>query len=240
MTCTAPSSRRPVGPARDRLLPTVWRRRVLAVDDDPIFLSVLELHLRPVVEDLRVAFEGSSALATARDWRPDLILLDLNLPGRDGFDLCRRLREDARTRSTPILVLSARDNPECVAKALDWGADDFLAKPIRPIELQARIRLALRGARRLPDRGLALRVRLDAPEGPVSRGAAYERMREVVRDLSGRDVHAWEGGQVLVPLGALPTGQPSALGRRLLATLRAELVRFGKIVPCVRLHLLGP
>jgi two-component system response regulator MprA len=114
---------------------------ILVVDDDPKICSVLRRGLRFEGYDVHVAEDGPQALEIARQEPPDLVLLDVMLPGMDGLEVCRRLR---RGTSMPILMLTARDAvPDRIA-GLDSGADDYLVKPFDFDELLARIRALLR------------------------------------------------------------------------------------------------
>ena len=114
---------------------------VLVVDDDPNIRSVISRGLRFEGYDIQSAADGREALQVARTHPPDLILLDVMLPGMDGLEICRRLR---RGTDAPILMLTARDAvPERIA-GLDSGADDYLVKPFDFDELLARIRALLR------------------------------------------------------------------------------------------------
>ena len=119
--------------------------RILVVDDDPKVLSLMRRGLGHAGYAVDLAADGEEALASARAERPDLVLLDLMLPGIDGFEVCRRLRQIAA--ELPILMLTARDRvPDRIA-GLDAGADDYLVKPFAFDELLARIRALLRRAR---------------------------------------------------------------------------------------------
>ena len=108
---------------------------VLIADDES---SVVEL-VRVTLEDERVrvvaASDGVTALALASEVRPDLVLLDVNMPGWDGFEVCRRLRADARFRTTPIVMLTAATRPDDVRRGLDAGATEYLTKPFSPVRL---------------------------------------------------------------------------------------------------------
>ena len=116
---------------------------VLVVDDDPHIRSVVSRGLRFEGYDVRVAADGLEALQLARSDPPDVIVLDVMLPGMDGLEVCRRLR---RGLQAPILMLTARDAvPDRIA-GLDSGADDYLVKPFDFDELVARIRALLRRA----------------------------------------------------------------------------------------------
>src|SRR5688572_20413342 len=120
---------------------TTARARVLVVDDDPKILSLLRRGLSFEGYQVATAEDGVAALAVARDELPDLVVLDVMMPGLDGLEVCRRLRAGA---DVPILMLTARDTvPDRVA-GLDAGADDYLVKPFAFDELLARVRALLR------------------------------------------------------------------------------------------------
>ena len=117
--------------------------RILVVDDEPQILRSLRTTLASHGYDVQTAATGEEALAAVDGRLPDLVVLDLVLPGLSGLEVCRRLR--ARS-SLPILVLSARGDERDKVAALDLGADDYLTKPFGVNELLARIRAALRRA----------------------------------------------------------------------------------------------
>ncbi|MGD9892497.1 MAG: response regulator transcription factor [Dehalococcoidia bacterium] len=115
--------------------------RVLVVDDEPQILRSLRLILQGHGYDAVIADTGEAALDEIGRRMPDVLLLDLMLPGIDGLEVCRRVRERS---SVPIIVLSARGEESMKVQALDLGADDYLTKPFGAEELLARIRVALR------------------------------------------------------------------------------------------------
>jgi two-component system, OmpR family, response regulator MprA len=124
---------------------TTARARVLVVDDDPKILSLLRRGLSFEGYQVSTAEDGPGALMAVRDELPDLVVLDVMMPGLDGLEVCRRLRAGAEEVS--ILMLTARDTvPDRVA-GLDAGADDYLVKPFAFDELLARVRALLRRAR---------------------------------------------------------------------------------------------
>ncbi|MDX6697552.1 MAG: two-component system, OmpR family, response regulator MprA [Solirubrobacteraceae bacterium] len=123
--------------------------RVLVVEDDEAIAEVLQRSLRMEGYEVRTAGDGQTALETAHSYLPDLVVLDLGLPGVDGIEVARELR--ARD-DTPILILTARDAVDSRVEGLDSGADDYLVKPFERQELLARLRALLR---RRPPRGSA-------------------------------------------------------------------------------------
>jgi two-component system response regulator MprA len=115
--------------------------RVLLVDDDPKIVSLLERGLAFEGFEVLAAPDGISALDSAERYRPHVILLDIAMPGPDGFEVCRRLR---LIHNAPIIMLTARDEISDKVRALNLGADDYVAKPFAFDELLARIRAVLR------------------------------------------------------------------------------------------------
>jgi two-component system response regulator MtrA len=117
------------------------RGRVLVVDDDAALAEMLTIVLRNEGFDSRVCANGDRALADFRDYRPDVVLLDLMLPGKDGIDVCKEIRAES---GTPIVMLTARSDTVDVVVGLESGADDYVVKPFKPKELVARIRARVR------------------------------------------------------------------------------------------------
>ncbi len=116
-------------------------RLILVVDDEPGVLDVARMYLGREGFRVTLAADGPAALAAAEREPPDLIILDLMLPGLDGFEVCRRLR---RTSDVPIIMLTARDEDVDKIVGLELGADDYITKPFNPRELAARARAVLR------------------------------------------------------------------------------------------------
>jgi two-component system, OmpR family, KDP operon response regulator KdpE len=115
--------------------------RVLVVDDEPQITRVLRTVLTSHGYQVRTAAEGESALASFREWRPELVITDLFMPHMDGVELCRRIRA---VSGVPIIVLSVKGEERTKVEALDSGADDYVTKPFGIDELLARVRAALR------------------------------------------------------------------------------------------------
>jgi two-component system cell cycle response regulator len=118
--------------------------RILVVDDVEANVRLLEAKLTLEYYEVLTAGDGSSALQVAYEERPDIILLDVMMPGMDGFETCRRLKADPVTRHIPVVLVTALDGREDKLKGLDAGADDFVTKPIDDVILFARVRSLLR------------------------------------------------------------------------------------------------
>ena len=115
--------------------------RVLVVDDDEALGEMLSLVLQGEGFVSRIVKRGDQAVAAFRDYQPDVVLLDLMLPGRDGIDVCRELRRES---GVPIVMLTARTDTLDVVIGLESGADDYVVKPFKPKELIARIKARVR------------------------------------------------------------------------------------------------
>lgn len=120
-------------------------KRVLVVDDDAKTVELVKLYLNRDGYRVSVAYDGIEALRMARESKPDLIVLDLMLPGCDGLEVCKTLRRES---DIPIIMLTARAGEDDKLMGLGLGADDYVTKPFSPKELAARVRAVLR---RLPD-----------------------------------------------------------------------------------------
>ncbi|MEW6235870.1 MAG: response regulator [Candidatus Omnitrophota bacterium] len=120
------------------------RENILVVDDEEDILSLVEYNL--VKEDFNVncVMTGEEALSRTRSAAPDLLVLDLMLPGVDGLEVCRILKNDPQTKEIPIVMLTARGEESDVVRGLELGADDYITKPFSPNILLARIRAVLR------------------------------------------------------------------------------------------------
>jgi DNA-binding response OmpR family regulator len=153
--------------------------KILAVDDDPELLPLVAFTLRQGGFYVLEASTGARAIEIVADQQPDLIVLDVNLPDIDGFEVCRRLRSEGN--ATAVLLLTVRDSEEDQVRGLDIGADDYLTKPFSPRTLLARVRALLR------------RARIDAPSR-IAHG-------EVELDEEARTVRiAGRAAQRLTPL----------------------------------------
>lgn len=120
------------------------REKILVVEDDDDIMELITYNLEKERYVVLRSDTGEKALARMAKNRPDLVLLDLMLPGIDGLETCRRLKEDAGTRDIPVLMVTAKGEESDVVAGLELGADDYVTKPFRPRELIARVRAALR------------------------------------------------------------------------------------------------
>ncbi|HEY3231829.1 MAG TPA: response regulator transcription factor [Roseiflexaceae bacterium] len=120
---------------------------ILIVDDEPTIVEVVELYLRREGFRVLTAGDGPAALSAVQQERPDLIVLDLMLPGMSGLDVTRQLRADG---ALPIIMLTARGEETDRVVGLELGADDYVTKPFSPRELVARVKAVLRRARPMP------------------------------------------------------------------------------------------
>ncbi len=143
--------------------------KVLIVEDNPDITVMIELSLVDAQLDLRTVDDGDRALAVARDWAPDLVLLDLNIPGPDGFEVCRRLRTYS---DVYVIMLTGRTEEVDKLAGLSVGADDYVTKPFSPRELAARVEAVLR-----------------RPRGAANAAGTNEQnLGSVTIDLSAREV----------------------------------------------------
>ncbi len=134
--------------------------RVLIADDNQANAELLEAHLDGSGLETRIAANGEQTLQLAKEWPADVVLLDIMMPKLSGFEVCKRLRADAATKSVGVLMVTALDRATDVERGVEVGTDDFLTKPINKTELLHRIR-ALVAARAAPT--------------PIERGLAYLR-----------------------------------------------------------------
>lgn len=118
--------------------------RLLIVDDNPGNIELLRSQLKPCNYNLDFALDGEDALDKIYKLPPDLILLDLMMPRISGFEICQRIKNDKRTQFIPIIVITALQEPSDKIKAIEFGADDFLVRPINRLELTTRIKSLLR------------------------------------------------------------------------------------------------
>jgi DNA-binding response OmpR family regulator len=150
-------------------------RRIAVIEDEQTIAAAVAARLRTEGFDVEVAHDGPDGVDLCRRFSPDLVVLDLMLPGLDGIEVCREIQ---RERAVPVVMLTARDSETDKLVGLGVGADDYMTKPFSPRELVARVRAVLRRAERAPASPATIRyggLELD-PE-----------RRQVTRD--GREIH---------------------------------------------------
>ena len=160
-------------------------KRILVVDDEPTILAALATRLRAEEFLVETAVDGPSAVAAAAASEPDLVVLDVMLPGFDGLEVCRRIQA---VRSTPVLMLTARSDETDMLIGLGIGADDYLTKPFSMRELVARVRVLLRRMDRVDgvDGVQSISVgeyRIDLQARRVHRGAEEIHLTRMEFDL---------------------------------------------------------
>ena len=134
--------------------------RILVVDDDRDIVRLVRSYLEKAGFQVLTAYDGESALRVLRTEKPQLLILDLMLPDRDGWDVARLVRADSNIAATPIIMLTARveDNDKIVG--LEIGADDYITKPFNPREVVARVRALLRRTQRQQESQVPQRLRV--------------------------------------------------------------------------------
>ena len=148
--------------------------RVLIVEDDPDIASLVDRYLQKAGFSTEVLTSGRDALKAVADRPPDLIVLDVMLPGVDGLEICRAVRAGPKTANVPIIMLTARAEESERIVGLELGADDYIAKPFSPNELVARVRALLRRVNRQPVSGEIAygSIRIDTDRHTVSASGA--------------------------------------------------------------------
>lgn len=150
------------------MIPTIATQRILVVEDEPMVADVVGRYLRRDGFDVLTVGDGETALSAARDYAPDLVILDLMLPKIDGLEVCRTIRAQS---SVPIIVVTAKGEETDRIVGLELGADDYVSKPFSPRELVARVRAVLRRTRQ-----------------PAARSGIDVRIGPLVIDPAGRGV----------------------------------------------------
>src|SRR5574341_1102419 len=133
--------------------------RILVVDDDKAIVRLVQSYLEKEGMRVLTAYDGEDAMRVIRVERPDLIVLDLMLPKKDGIEVTRWLRADKDLAATPVLMLTARVEDADKIQGLELGADDYLTKPFNPREVVARVRAILRRAKSQPRAPRILEIR---------------------------------------------------------------------------------
>jgi len=173
--------------------------RILVVDDQRRYLRLIEVNLKASGYEVITTDNGSSAVELAATETPDLILLDIMLPQKDGYQACREIRAFS---AVPIIMLTALGQTDDVVKGLDAGADDYICKPFSAQELLARIRARLRGARQIPQQKTETVYRIGGVELDLTRRRLFVREEEVhltPTEYRLITVLVTNAGRVLVP-----------------------------------------
>ena len=154
---------------------------MLVVDDDASLAEMLTIVLRQEGFDSRIVGRGDVALDAFRDYKPDLVLLDLMLPGKDGIDVCKEIRAES---GVPIVMLTAKGDTVDVVVGLESGADDYIVKPFKPKELVARVRARVRRNDVSNDEGLTIGdLSIDVAGHAVTRGGQPINLTPLEFDL---------------------------------------------------------
>jgi putative two-component system response regulator len=187
--------------------------RVLVVDDEPAVADLLCRLLKKEGYGVHIASDGTEALQAVLDHRPHVVLLDVNMPGLSGIDVCRRIKQDAATRLTPVVMVTGMAQREKRIESLEAGADDFLGKPVDAQELMVRVRSLVRLKRYTDDLDsaasilMAIAVMIEArdgnTEGHCHRMANYATALGRAMLLSEDDLQALHRGGFLHDIGML-------------------------------------
>lgn len=189
--------------------------RILVVDDEPHILDVVRAYLVRDGHEVSTAADGDTALAFARDHSPDLIVLDVMLPGRSGFAVLRELR--GAGNAAAVVMLTARDDVIDRVAALETGADDYVTKPFEPRELVARIDAVLRRTAAMAQAGAPIAP----PSNSVGLADGVERFFDLDVDRGAREVRR---GRAVLPLTRAEFDLLAALaGRPGIALTREQL-----------------
>lgn len=155
--------------------------KILVVDDDAALAEMIGIVLRAEGYEVFDCYDGAEALAAFRRHEPDLVLLDVMLPGRNGFEICEEIRQ---TSNVPIVMLTARSDTADVVTGLEAGADDYVPKPFKPKELVARVRARLRDHKDVAEEILELGdLQIDVSGHQVSRDGEVVSLTPLEFDL---------------------------------------------------------
>lgn len=179
--------------------------RILIVDDISTNIELIRKQLSGSSYDLESALNGFEALEKVRSWHPDLVLLDLMMPGMSGYEVCKIIKNDKEMRFIPVIVITALNEMEDKLKAIEMGADDFLIKPFNKLELATRMKSLLRlkslyddldsSANILFTLANAIEVKDPYTRGHSERVARYSRMLAKAIGLSEQEQeYIWRGG----------------------------------------------
>lgn len=166
--------------------------KILAVDDNPINLKLLSRALINTNYEIYTASSGEEALKVAKEVLPDLILLDVMMPGMDGYEVCKKLQEEERTAFIPVIFLSAKNEPVDKAKGLALGAVDYLTKPFNPLEINARVRTHLAARQstiHLLRKNQALQAQLDELKAQLKKQEEEKNLIDHLKKISSSTFH---------------------------------------------------
>ncbi|MEN9935536.1 MAG: hypothetical protein RLZZ387_2115 [Chloroflexota bacterium] len=234
---------------------------ILVVDDDPAIVSLLQRMLSREGYQVLTARDGLEALESVAAHRPDLVLLDVTMPRMDGFETCRRIKDDERTALIPVTMLTGLDAQDHRRRGIEAGADDFLTKPIDQITLRARIRTQLR-LKRLTDHlehtenvifmlAQAVEAKDTYTEGHLQRISSYSEQLAFATGMDDEDAIFVRYGGLLHDIGKIGVSdtvllkpgplteeewaqmrQHSVIGARII-----EQMRFAReVAPIIRSH----
>src|SRR5688572_13027040 len=205
--------------ATDATAPAARRTRILVADDTDSIRALFQKLLTADGHDVLAVEDGLEALDAVSRHRPDVILLDVGMPGMDGIEVCRRLKSDPATRLTPVVLVTGLSDLSDRIKGIEAGADDFLSKPVHPHELRARV-VSLSKMKQLTDAldsaeaaFLALALTIEARD-PTTNGHCERLARHAVQlgralGLGADDLRALHRGGYLHDLGKV--GVPDAV-----------------------------
>jgi DNA-binding response OmpR family regulator len=179
----AAGRRRPGEPAAGAPAPRLGR--VLVVEDEQDVAELIRYNLAKEGYDVRVSASGADALKQAREVRPELILLDIMVPQLNGWEVCRRLKQDAETRGIAVIMVTGRAEEGDKVLGFEMGADDYVTKPFSPRELLARVRAVLRRGQANPDREAKHHLRVGDLE--IDRHRFEVKMRGRVVELTRKE-----------------------------------------------------
>lgn len=178
--------------------------RILVVDDDKQIVRLIQSYLEKNGYSVLTAFDGDNALRIIRHEHPDLVVLDLMLPGKDGWEITKTIRADANLAATPILMLTARIEDTDKILGLELGADDYLTKPFNPREVVARVRAILRRSSTAPTASRVIEInklKLDADRHTASiKGQELEMTPTefaILKTLMENPNHAFTRGELI-------------------------------------------
>lgn len=239
-------------------VPDAFQRnfKILIADDVPDNVRLMEINLRRPDYQILKAYDGEEALETARRELPDLILLDVMMPGLTGWEVCQRLKTEERTRLIPVVLITALDQMEAKLRSIESGADDFLNKPINRTELRARVTSLLRMKQYTDElekaetlvTTLALTVEARDPytEGHCERLSRYSVALGKALQRSAEELRALRLGGVLHDIGKIAVSDSILLKPGPLTESELEIMRQHTIIgehicrPLRSLHLVLP